>query len=118
MNRLAVLDSNGIERVILEADNDIVKVPSGIFSRTPKMSGIILQNPKGHEVGGLGSGDNGMAAMILDSYCEKLEHGSTERIGMYTMPNGDASLFIVDLESKRRSELKSNANGEVDFWLR
>jgi len=118
VNRLAIIDSNGIERVILESDNNIVNVPSGTFGRNPKMSGVILQNANGHEVGGMGSGDNGMAAIILDSYSDKARYGATERIGMYTMPNGDASLFVVDLESNRRSELKSSADGKIDFWYK
>lgn len=106
VNRLAVIDSNGIERVILEADSDRVNVPTGPQDRNPKMSAVILQNANGHEVGGFGSGDNGMAALILDSYSDQVEHGATERIGMVAIPNGDAILFVNDLKSERRSEIK------------
>ena len=118
VNRLAVIDSNGVERVILEADNDIVNVPAGSLKRAVTASGIILQNDKGHEVSGYGSLSNGMAALILDNYSKDHKWGSVERIGMYSAPNGDAGLFLKDLYQNNRLEMKSKGNGEVDFWYK
>jgi hypothetical protein len=118
VNRLAVIDSNGIERVILEADNDTVNVPAGTLKRAVTASGIILQNDKGHEVSGYGSLSNGMAALILDNYSDDHKWGSVERIGMYSSPNGDAGLFLKDLSQNSRLEMKSKGSGEIDFWYK
>ena len=118
VNRLAVIDSNGVERVILEADNDTVNVPAGSLKRSVTASGIILQNDKGHEVSGYASLSNGMAALILDNYSSNHKLGAVERIGIYSNPNGDAGLFLKDLDQNNRLEMKSKGNGEVDFWYK
>lgn len=68
VKRLALVDSNGVERLILATDSKTVRVNGKELPRGPAVSGIILQNSKGDEVGGMVTGDNGMAAIMLDGY--------------------------------------------------
>jgi len=103
VKRLTLVDSKGVERLIIVADSDTVRVNGNVYPRKPAVSGIIIQNPQGDEVGGFGSSDNGMAVMMLDSYSKHSQYGESERVGMIAMPDGMAGVLLTDLSGKMRS---------------
>ncbi len=59
-----------------------------------------------------------MTAMIIDGISDKVKYGSTERIGMYSVLNGDARLFVNGLDSERDAELTSSFDGNANFWVK
>src|SRR4051812_33338164 len=68
VKRLAVVDANGVERLILNADNMHANLHGHSMKRQSPVAGVILQNAKGDEMGGMMTDGNGAAAVALDSY--------------------------------------------------
>lgn len=115
VKRLALIDKNGVERLILVADSDTVRVGGKVYTRKPAVSGIIVNNTQGDEVGGFGSSDNGMTVLMLDSVSSHSPYGASERIGMISMPNGMAGLVLTDLSTKMRSCIYTDENMGTGF---
>jgi len=104
---LALIDKNGIERLILDTDNRVVNLKGQVLKRGPQASGIILQNENGDEVGGMVTNNcNGledikcpsMTAIMLDGYSSYTKEGGVERVGLFSKEDGTAGLVLVDLK--------------------
>jgi hypothetical protein len=103
VKRLAVVDSNGVERLILEADNQTLTVNGRRCRRDVKVAGLILQNARGDEMGGVATSDNGHAIMMLDGYAPGTKYGQSERVGIFSLADGTAGLVLNDAKGKENA---------------
>lgn len=117
VKRLALVDSNGIERLILEADNTVARINGKDYPRKSPVSGIIIQNVKGDEAGGIGTSADGGAAIVLDSYSNYVEAGAVDRIGFVTTPEGTAAFLMNDLKQQTRALITTDSEMNVKFQL-
>ena len=69
IRRLAIVDKNGIERVVISAPAPEPMINGSRGKRDNPMSGILIYDPKGNERGGYGTsdGDDLSALLTLDS---------------------------------------------------
>lgn len=116
IRRLALVDAKGIERVILVADSKTVNVNGRVYERSHAVSGVILQNTKGDEVGGMGTGDNGSAVIMLDGY-SKTPAGESERVGIFVHADGKAGFTLNDLNGNQKIGMSSGPEADVEFEI-
>ena len=117
VRRLALVDANGIERLILSADNTHGYVGGKPFKRMFPVSGIILQNDKGDEMGGMMTDTNGSAGIALDGYVKASRAGVYDRVGLFSLANGTARFKLNDLQMKTRAAITSGADLNVALDL-
>jgi len=74
VRRLAIVDKNGIERVVISAPVPEPMINGSRGKRDEPMSGILIYDPKGNERGGYGTSDSTdlSALLTLDSEKEQV----------------------------------------------
>jgi hypothetical protein len=117
VKRLALVDSKGVERLILAADNKQLMFKGKPWDRRSAVSGIILQNANGDEVGGMATSEDGLAAIVLDSYSDYTKWGGADRIALFSAPDGTAGMVLNDLKQKSRARIVSGPAMDVGFSL-
>lgn len=103
LNRLAIVDENGVERVVIAAP-----VPDPItlgkrFSRGGKMSGILLFDEEGNERSGYVTA-NGYPNVLFT-----LDSIARQQVLFMTEPHGSTALWIWDQNS---NSFQLNVSGE------
>lgn len=125
VRRLALVDSKGVERVILSADNIqpnfngkpwVRDNGAPIYRRSP-VSGLILQDKNGTEVGGIGSSEDGMVALALDGYSKYLPLGAGDRVGIFSAPDGTAGFLLNDLKGNTRTTITSGPDLSAELSI-
>lgn len=99
VNRLALVDKNGVERVVLANDSVDVPIFGKVYKRRSPATGIILYNAKGDETGGIAMLDDGTVSITLDGYKDK---NISERVSMYVFPDGHSGLLVKDTTNNTR----------------
>lgn len=102
VNRLALVDDNGVERVVLANDSVDVPVFGKVYKRRSPATGIILYNAKGDETGGIAMLDDGTVSVTLDGYKGK---NISERVSMYVFPDGRSGVVVKDTTNNTRVRL-------------
>jgi hypothetical protein len=117
VGRLALVDANGVERLILVNDSATVRVNGKTYPRKPVSTGILFQNEKGDEVAGFVMGKNGQIVLMLDGLSNHTPYGVSERVGLVSMPDGTAGLYLFDLKGNLRGSLTSGSKLDSKFSL-
>lgn len=102
VKRLALVDDNGIERVVLAHDSVDVPVFGKVYKRRSPATGIILYNAKGDETGGIAMLDDGTVSITLDGYRGK---DMSERVSMFVFPDGRSGVLVKDTTNNTRVRL-------------
>ena len=103
VRRLALVDAKGTERLILTTESSDVRINGKIYKRRSPAAGIILQNAKGDEVGGVAMLDDGTASFTLDGYSAD---GVNERASLYVLPDGRSGVLVKDSKGKIRAKME------------
>lgn len=107
VSRLAIVDTNGVERLVLEADNSVAYTRSGEpRTRMSPVSGVILYNAQGHEMGGMMTDAAGNAGVALDSYIPQ-DPGIWDRVGLFSAADGTAGFKLNDTNKSERVIISS-----------
>lgn len=114
VRRLALVDENGIERLVLTTSSSQVQINGKIYQRRSPASGIILNNAKGDEVGGIAMLDDGTASFTLDGYSKD---GANERASLYVFPDGKSGVIVKDTKGNVRARLGVDENMNTVFEL-
>lgn len=102
VERLALVDKNGVERVVLANDSVDVPILGKVYKRRSPATGIILYNAKGDETGGIAMLDDGTVSVTLDGYKGK---NISERVSMYVFPDGRSGIVVKDTTNNTRVRL-------------
>jgi hypothetical protein len=110
VRRLALVDANGTERLILTTESSDVRIHGKVYQRRSPAAGIIMQNADGNEVGGIAMLDDGTASFTLDGY-----HGKdvNERASLYVMPDGRSGVLVKDTKGEVRLQMEVGADGKT-----
>lgn len=114
VKRLALIDDNGVERLVLTTASSQVQVNGKIYQRRSPASGIILNNAKGDEVGGIAMLDDGTASFTLDGYSKD---GVNERASLYVFPDGKSGVLVKDTKGNVRAKMGVDENMNTIFEL-
>lgn len=117
VRRLALIDSRGVERLILVTQNKQLMFKGEPWDRRSPVSGIILQNAHGDEVGGMATSEDGMAAIVLDSYSDYTKWGGSDRVALFSSADGTAGIALNDLKQQARMLITSGPAIDVDLRL-
>lgn len=107
VKRLALVDENGTERLILATNDKLLQVNGEVVERRSGANGLILKNEHGDEIGGMIALNDGTKAVMLDDYSE---YGATERAGIFVLPNGSSGIIVKDPKGKVRVKLGVDQN--------
>ena len=97
---LIIVDEKGVERIVMGAP--VPDPPQG--KRVAPGNGIVFQDAKGRERGGIGVLDDGRIVYALDS--EKCD-----RVGLFVFPGGQSGLMINDDNMNGRIALVTEPDG-------
>lgn len=114
VKRLALVDDNGVERLVLTTASSQVQVNGETYQRRSPASGIILNNAKGDEVGGIAMLDDGTASFTLDGYSKD---GVNERASFYVFPDGKSGVLVKDTKGNIRAKMGVDENMNTVFEL-
>lgn len=114
VKRLALIDDNGVERLVLTTNSSDVQVNGKTYKRRSPASGIILNNAKGDEVGGIAMLDDGTASFTLDGYSKD---GIAERASLYVFPDGTSGVIVKDTKGNIRAKLGVDEKMNTVFTL-
>ena len=114
VKRLALIDDRGVERVILTTDSRFVTIDGKQYSRKSPASGIIIQNQKGNETGGLAMLDDGTVSLTIDGYSK---WGPNERASIYSLPDGSSGFLAKDPKGNVRAKIESNSSMISHFTM-
>jgi len=114
VRRLALIDEKGTERLILTTNSHDVRVNGKIFQRRSPASGIILQNAKGDEVGGVAMLDDGTASFTLDGYSGETVN---ERASLFVLPDGSSGVLVKDTDGHIRARMQIDPENTTQFEL-
>ena len=102
VKRLALVDDNGVERVVLASKSVDVPIFGKVYKRRSPATGIILYNTKGDETGGIAMLDDGTISVTLDGYKGE---SISERVSMYVYPDGRSGIIVKDTKNNTRIRL-------------
>ena len=114
VKRLALIDDNGVERVVLTTGSTHVQMNGRLYKRRSPGSGIILNNSKGDETGGIGMLDDGTISLTLDGYSKD---GVNERVSMYVFPDGKSGILVKDTKGNVRARIGVDENMNTKLEL-
>jgi hypothetical protein len=114
VRRLAIVDPHGTERLVLTADSKEVQVDGKTYPRRSPAAGLILQNAKGNEIGGIAMLDDGTASIMFDSHTGL---GSHERVGLFVLPDGRSGVLSNDPAGKLRAHMEVDPQLNAVFAL-
>ena len=114
VRRLALVDANGVERLVLTTDSSHVRINGKVYKRRSPASGIILMNSKGDEVGGVAMLDDGTASFTLDGISAS---GVNERASLYVLPSGQSGVLVKDQQGHVRARMEVDPDANTVFEL-
>jgi hypothetical protein len=108
--RLVIEDENGVQRLILGAPGPDPMMHGKLQKRKSPFAGLILNDSKGDERGGIGMMDDGTMSMGFDQ-------NGRERTVLYVLPDGKAGLLINDPQGRDRISIASEPDGTPKIQL-
>lgn len=114
IKRLALIDDNGIERVVLTTGSGEIQADGKSGQRRSPATGLILYNSKGNETGGIAVLDDGTTALVLDGYSQD---GTHERASIYVLPDGKSGILLNDAKGNVRAKLGVDEKMNTVFEL-
>jgi hypothetical protein len=103
IRRLAIVDKNGIERVVISAPVPEPMIGGARGKRDNPMSGILIYDPKGNERGGYGTSDGEDLSALLTLDSEK-----DQVFTAYANAGSGATVWVAN--EKRENVLMSSHN--------
>lgn len=102
--QLQVLDDKGIVRVQIGQDG----TDTGRYSRS---AGLLIFDATGAERGGIGTFDDGSAAIALDAPSGIGEEAFRDRAGMRVEPDGSSQILLTDNLTRGVVRLRAHGDG-------
>jgi hypothetical protein len=109
--RLVIEDEHGVQRLILGAPAPDPMMHGKLVKRKSPFAGLIINDAKGDERGGIGMMDDGTMSMGFDQ-------NGREWTVIYVLPNGKAGILINDPQGRDRISIASEPDGmpKIQFF--
>jgi hypothetical protein len=108
--RIIIEDEQGVQRLILGAPSPDPVMHGKVQKRRSPFSGLVINDAKGDERGGIGMMDDGTMSMCFDQ-------NGRERTCSYVLPNGRAGVLVSDPQGRDRISLTSEPDGTPTIQL-